>query len=424
MASILGGGKRDYSFLVLLTVADRWLADRGKLSFVLPQSAFQSSTSGRGLRRWRLPNGTPLGVEHVDDLSSFQPFVGASVKTVVAQITKGVTTSYPVAYRVWPSAQESDALLHWARPSDGSDELSGWCHQDGTEPEWFERLSGSCAYEAHLGVNTGGAAGVYWLKKLGKESDHWRMANLADRGKKKVTSVETLLEPDHLYPALLGKDVAPWRAEPSAWLLMVQDISRRRGLDELHIQVKTPRTFAYLKSFEAILRDRAAQKRYFSKQTSDGNSVDTGPFYSMFNVGSYTLAPIKVVWNRMGNRLSAAAVSQHEGKLVLPQETHCFFGVDSWEEGDFLAALLNSDWTQRFLGRLSPNSSKSFGTPRVIHQIRISRFDPTKKIDRELSALGGRARDEVKVNGTIDSTLKVALDLASAAYWEIPPFHG
>ncbi|MBX9653422.1 SAM-dependent methyltransferase [bacterium] len=422
MASILGGGKRDYSFLVLLKVAHHWLADRGQLSFVLPQSAFKSTTSGRGLRRWRLPDETPLCVDRVDDLSRFQPFAGATVKTVVARVTKGLTTTYPVSYRVWSSANETDAVLHWARPSDASDELSGWHHQDGTESEWFECLSGSCAYEAHLGVNTGGAAGVYWLTKLGEENGLWRMANLADRGKKKVAPVEALLEPDHLYPALLGKDVAPWRAEPSAWLLMVQDVSRRRGLDEEYLQDKTPRTFAYLKSFESTLRGRAAQKRYFSKPTKGGEAIDTGPFYSMFNVGSYTLAPIKVVWNRMGNRLAAAVISQREGKLVLPQETHCFFGVDSWDEGDFVAALLNSDWTQRFLERLSPNSSKSFGTPRVMHQIRIGRFDPTRKIDRELSALGRKAREASAATNSIEPSLKVALDLASAAYWEIPRF--
>jgi hypothetical protein len=142
----------------------------------------------------------------------------------------------------------------------------------------------------------------------------------------------------------------------------------------------------------------------------------------MFNVGSYTLAPIKVVWNRMGNRLAAAVISQCEGKLVLPQETHCFFGVDSWDEGDFVAALLNSDWTQRFLERLSPNSSKSFGTPRVMHRIRIGRFDPTRKTDRELSVLGRKAREESAATNSIEPSLKVALDLASAAYWEIPRF--
>lgn len=422
MASILGGGKRDYSFLVLLKVAHHWLADRGQLSFVLPQSAFKSTTSGRGLRRWRLPDETPLCVESVDDLSRFQPFAGATVKTVVARITKGLTTTYPVSYRVWSSANETDAVLHWARPSDASDELSGWHHDDGAESEWFHHLSGHSAYEAHLGVNTGGAAGIYWLTKLREENGLWRMANLADRGKKKVPPVEALLEPDHLYPALLGKDVAPWRAEPSAWLLMVQDVSRRRGLGEEYLQDKTPRTFAYLKSFESTLRGRAAQKRYFSKPTKGGEAIDTGPFYSMFNVGSYTLAPIKVVWNRMGNRLAAAVISQCEGKLVLPQETHCFFGVDSWDEGDFVAALLNSDWTQRFLERLSPNSSKSFGTPRVMHRIRIGRFDPTRKTDRELSALGRKAREESAATNSIEPSLKVALDLASAAYWEIPRF--
>ncbi|PXA16824.1 type I restriction endonuclease subunit M, partial [Staphylococcus pseudintermedius] len=78
------------------------------------------------------------------------------------------------------------------------------------------------------------------------------------------------------------------------------------------------------------------------RTTRDGETRATGPFYSMFNVGLYTDAPFKVVWNRMGVRLSAAVVGAAEGKLVLPQETHAFFPVSSQEEGDYLAALLNS----------------------------------------------------------------------------------
>ena len=232
-----------------------------------------------------------------------------------------------------------------------------------------------------------------------------------------------LLEPDFLFPILLGKDVNAWRADPSAWILMVQDPVHRRGIDEAFLESVARRTFEYLRSFEGILRERAAHRRYFSRPTADGGTKETGPFYSMFNVGPYSLSSIKVVWNRMGNRLSAAVVSDRDGRLVFPQETHCFFSASTVEEADFLGALLNSQWVQRFLQRLSPTSSKSFATPRVIHRLRIARFDSSKKVDQQLSGLGKRAREESNLNMMLDDFLKEAIDLASAAYWEIPRFN-
>ena len=423
MASILGGGKRDVAFLILAIAADRCLETNGRLALVLPQSTFKSTTSARGLRHWKLPDGTPLKVEQVDDLSLLQPFPGASVKTAVVCIAKGSPTAYPVRYRVWTTMEEAAVTIHWARPSDPSDCTSAWHHESEAEDAWFEKICGTCAYEAHLGVNTGGAGGVFWLSKLGEEDGLWRMANLADRGKKKVPSRQILLEPTYLFPVLLGRDVEAWRSEPSAWILMVQDPARRRGIDESELEWNAPRTLEYLRSFEAILRNRAAHRRYFSRPMPDGTVAETGPFYSMFNVGPYTLAPIKVVWNRMGNRLAAAVVSNQEGRLVLPQETHCFFGAESLDEADFLTALLNSRWVQRLLERFSPTSSKSFATPRIIHRLRIGRFDAQRELDQRLSDLGKKAREEKVLGRVMEDSLKEAIDLASAAYWEIPTFN-
>ena len=184
MASILGGGKRDVAFLILSIAADHWLSQQGKIGLVLPQSTFKSTTSARGLRNWRLPEGTPLRVDQVDDLSLLQPFRGATVKTSVVQITKGKITEYPVRYRVWSTTEEADASLHWARPSDSTDHTSAWHHDDGLKDSWFEKICGVCAYEAHLGVNTGGAGGVFWMTKRGEVNGLWKMANLCTSERK------------------------------------------------------------------------------------------------------------------------------------------------------------------------------------------------------------------------------------------------
>jgi hypothetical protein len=64
---------------------------------------------------------------------------------------------------------------------------------------------------------------------------------------------------------------------------MVQDPKRRLGYDEPWLKVQYPLTYAYLKEFETILRERSGYKKYFDPQKD--------PFYSMYDVSDYTFAP-------------------------------------------------------------------------------------------------------------------------------------
>lgn len=419
MRSILGSGKRDMATLVTLIAADRWLADGGKLCFVLPSSAFKSTSSAKGFRQFRLPGGEPLSVEGVDDLTLLKPFPQANVKAVVATFEKGRPAEYPVRYFVWRTSRRTEADRYWARPSDERDATSAWVHfqdsRDGTAG-----IVGRCEYEAHLGVNTGGANGVYWMRKIEEQSPTlWRMANLSDRGKRRVELREVEIESEFLFPALLGRDVRAWRAVPSAWLLLVQDPQRRRGIAEEALCRQAPRTLDYLRSVEGVLRRRAAFRRYFCRPGLNGGEVETGPFYSMFNVGGYTLSRWKVVWNRMGHQFGAAVVGDCEGRLVLPQETHAFIGVDEAEEAYYVAALLNSSWVQLILERSGPVGGKSFATPGAIARVRIERFRPMDKGHQALVELG-REATRLGAAGPIGIELSERIRRVSAEYWGIP----
>jgi hypothetical protein len=156
---------------------------------------------------------------------------------------------------------------------------------------------GQSHYKAHEGVNTGGANAVYWVDIVLERPDGLVVVrNLIEGAKIKVDEVTEPIEPDLLYPLLRGRDVQRWKAEPSALILMVQDPVKRRGIDEKDLQARYPRTYGYLKRFEPALRQRAAFKRYFTRPERGGRVTETGPFYSMFDVGDYTFAPWKVVW--------------------------------------------------------------------------------------------------------------------------------
>ena len=111
------------------------------------------------------------------------------------------------------------------------------------------------------------------------------------RGKHSIDTVEQAIEPDLLYPLLRWSDVRRYSAVPRGYLLLSQDPEKRIGIEEAVMRRHYPRALSYLERFRDLLTARAAYRRY----------QQGGTFYSMYNVGPYTMAPIKVVWRRMGS---------------------------------------------------------------------------------------------------------------------------
>src|SRR5207244_10696409 len=107
-------------------------------------------------------------------------------------------------------------------------------------------------------------------------------------------NVQASIESDLVFPLLRGRDVARWSARPEYSILVPQDPDKpSRGYPFAKMQSELPRTFAYLKNFEAALRRRVGFQRFFN------SNVD--PFYSMYNVGTYTFARFKVLWREVAN---------------------------------------------------------------------------------------------------------------------------
>jgi hypothetical protein len=185
------------------------------------------------------------------------------------------------------------------------------------------------------------------------------------------------------------------------------------------MQAMAPAIAGYLAAFEPELRQRAAFRRYFERPGKNGLTVETGPYYSMFNIGPYTLSPWKVVWNRMGHRLAAAVVGCHEGKPIIPQETHCFFPVASETEAHYLASLLNSRLAEEALSSVGQTGGKSFATPSSIHRLALKAFDEHELLHQQLAAAGRQAAREAEAPGhplpTQSTTEKI--HCLAAEYW-------
>lgn len=354
MDTILGKGKKDISMLLTYVAADNYLSEGGKLGFIITQSVLKNSGSGEGFRRLMLGSGVPAAMLAVDDMVEIQPFEGAANRTAVIILRRNQVTRFPVAYNVWRKAVvgkrvPEDASLDEAlamcsvrqfvaEPMDQQDAGSPWLTGRPHALRAVRRVMGGSDYEAHEGCNTGGANGVYWVEAIATRPDGLVVvSNVTEGAKRKVESVQAAIEPDLLYPLLRGRDVQRWSASPNALILMVQDPNTRRGYDEGSLQVTYPKTYAYLKRFEKMLRQRAAYKRYFKQSDA---------FYSMFNVGQYTFAQYQVVWREQAAGLVAAVVPTLEGRPVVPDHKLMAVGLNDEMEADYLCAALNSSPAQ------------------------------------------------------------------------------
>jgi methylase of polypeptide subunit release factors len=406
MDTILGKGKKDIATLMTYAVVDRFLNDGGKLAFVITQSVFKTAGAGQGFRRFRIgKQGPHLRVLHVDDLSELQPFEGASNRTAVVVLQKGQPTRYPVPYTYWKKAargrldyestleevfEKTKRLEFHAVPVNADDPTSAWLTARRKALNAIRKILGPSDYKAHEGVNTGGANGVYWLEIVAERPDGLLVVrNLTEGAKRKVEQITTEIEPDLIYPLLRGRDVHRWHASPSAHILMVQDPEKRRGIAEAELQHRWPKTWVYLKRFEKVLRQRAALKRYFTRKDKSGRVVETGPFYSMFDVGDYTFAAWKVVWARVGNKIEAS-VTQRE---VLPQETITLLPADVEEEALYICSVVNSIPFQFAAFAYSQAGGKSFGSPHLLENIRIPKFDAAHVTHSRLCRFSKRAHE-------------------------------
>jgi hypothetical protein len=275
---------------------------------------------------------------------------------------------------------------------------------------------------AHAGAYTGGANAVYWVDIVYKRPDGLVVVrNITEGAKVKVDEVTEPIEPDLLYPLLRGRDVRRWKSQPSAWILITHLPGMGlKAIPEKEMQTDYPYIYGYLKRFEEVLRERAAFKRYFTRKDKNGRIVETGPFYSMFDVGTYTFAPWKVVWPNIASALNAAVVASSEGKVVVPQHIVTLVACETEDEAHYICALINSSSANFTARAYSQEGGKSFGDPHILEHILIPRFDPKNPVHLRLAELSmqaheaGRIGDEMRLR-----EIEAEIDLWAAKLWNL-----
>ncbi len=394
-AARLGGGEKDFSMLFVYASSDYYLKDGARLGFLITQEVFKSKGAGEGFRRFQLGERKYLKVIKAHDLVSIQPFEGAANKTAAIILKKGKKTEYPVPYFVWikkkgigkiATDKLSDEVLPLlqkkklnAQPIGG--DFGSWQTFSGRQ-ENIDLMEGKNNYQARQGADPQ-PYGVFLLEIKSKLSEgDLIVKNLSESGKFKVPDVEERIESDLVYPALRGSDIERWMGVPKFFILMPQDPQKREPYPESQMKSSWPKTFSYLIKFKEILLARG------SKSIRDLMHRTT--FYAMFGIGSYTLAPYKVVWKFMSNDIFAAVIGQSKTlfgfKTVIPTKTVAMFPTNNESEAHYLCAIINSKPVRDFIKSFS-SAGRGFGTPSVMEHIGIPKFDPKNPLHQKLAEI-------------------------------------
>jgi len=430
----LGSGKDDISILMTYVAHDEYLGAQGRLGFVITQSVFKSKGGGEGFRTFSYgskPDTLYLKPIVVHDFNALQLFEGATNRAAIFVCGKTrKEPTYPIPYVVWsgPSRinQEntlSDVLAMTARnrvaasPVACNNRTSPWLTAPEQTLAGLLKVIGPSSYRAHAGVSTGGLNGCYWIRILKTLPDgKLLIENLYNVGKIKVERVQAVIEPDLVYPLLRGRDVSRWQAQPSCHIILANLTDRLAGIPEDVMKLKYPKTFAYLKQFEGdndspkrgTLRGRSGYKKYFKP---------TDPFYSMYNVGPYTMAPWKVVWREQSALFQAAVIGTKDGRIVCPDHKLMLVACEAEEEAFYMVGLLNSSPSVAAIRAYVMSTSTS---THVLENIRIPKFDPDEGSHRKLASLSQRLH-VAAVHDRPDALrgLEATIDELAARIWSI-----
>jgi len=421
--AILGKAKDDISILMSYVSLDKYVRDGGRLGFLITQSVFKTAGAGQGFRRFQLGDGSPLGVVHVDDMSDLKPFEGASNRTAIVVLERDRVTRYPVPYTHWRkkgggaaipealSLEEVQAITvrrnFVAEPVDEVDLASAWISGRPRALKAVKKVLGASDYRARAGTCTW-LNGVYWLEVVQRRPDGLIVvSNMTKGGKRRVENVQAVIEPELLYPLLRGQDVRRWRAEASANILVTHEPGMGlKAIPETDMAVRLPKTYAYLKHFEAELRSRSGYRRYFR---------ETDPFYSIFNVGDYTFAPYKVVWREQAAGLTVAVVESVEAEAVVPDHKLMLVDLQDRDEAHYLCAALNSP-PARFVV-LSYGVTIQMDT-HVLENVCVPRYNPADFIHRQLAALSQQAHAATAAEDlTRAREIEAEIDELAARLW-------
>ncbi len=414
-SSFHGGSELDLSAVCAYRMFDQHLRSGGKAALVLPSSLLRSA-SAEPFRRFVLPDGTPLRLDHVTDFGTVRVFPGATNRTSLLCWTKGppqreAIPACTVESTRPPSENASLAqALERLRPKRcvarfvaKSRALA--CFPNDVAP----LLDGACSHvRGRKGVTTDLNA-AYFVRVLGPASRPGLLLVTNDATSRgKTVPVHTFeMEEELVFPLLKGsKQIHPFRIDAPTTAVLLPNRTVTRIPDE-HVFAETfPAAHAHFTWVEketcGALSARSTYRRMLA--------ASRAPFFSVYNVGDYTFAPYKVVWAEIARALVAGIATSvpltagSTPKVVVPDHKVYFAPFDHIEPALFLCALLSSTVVRTYVDAVT----EKLQVGSLLDRVRLPAFDPADELHRSLVALVSRM--EGREPGAIDAMVKRVLD--------------
>lgn len=413
-----GGNELDISGMITYTVADKWLKPGGALTFVITQTHFQSPSS-QGFRSFRINENYNLVPERIDDLKRLKPFPKVANKTAIMRLRKvghATKPSYPVPYAVWekstgqsaaiPEGLAKSAVLarveqkSWeANPVNGGN--SPWAILPPGRFADMTALQGQSDWISGRKGVTADLNGVYMVRIIDQNAATGlvQVETRPEAGKTDIGPARRFwIEPDLLYPLLKGA------SDFSACEVHVQD--------QLYILIPNKGiTGAEYIATESAVSSLKQTKKYFNHYKSLLERRSTyrlrqkgAPYYAVYNSGSYTFAPFKVVWAELSSTFEAAVFTKSNVPLVgdrifVPDHKVYFADFTSEDIAHFVCGILNSTLVKEYV----ESHTIQIQVSNIFKHLRIPKFDPKNSGHKQLAAVSKRAHAATSKKGRQDA---------------------
>lgn len=415
----LGRTKKDVSMLFVTRSVDKYLTERGKLSFLIPFTLFRAQ-AGAGFRGF-LASRTKIEVIH--DMVDLHPFEGAVNRTALLVLEHG-TTRFPIETVMWTrnkpgqldiSSTKEEVLKMTKRAKMGmepigNDTQSSWMMASSQAIKALRKALGQSAYKAHEGTVTD-ANSIYWINVLDKQGKRLLIENLHSIGRKKVSGTRQLIEPDLVRPLLRGRDVGKWLFETSAYILLPVD-ENGDTLSLKEMRSCYPDTLKFFTKYFNELVHRGGEpyksqlEPWREKQFEIAEKV-APPFYTIFNAHA-AITPYKVCWKYISGEISgkgdftvAAVMKYHDkilGEAVPAADTKLIIvPCTSEEEAFFVAGVLNSSISRLIVKAYTVETAIS---THVLKHIRVPKYMKTEQSHKEVCLLSKEAHKLARESNT------------------------
>jgi len=416
----LGKVKKDLSMLFIAVSLKSYLSNEGTLAMLCPYTLFKVTAGSEfrflisGKKGLSNEKELPVKIIKILDLVEMEPFEDSTTRTAGIIIKKGVKTEFPINVEMWrpksvikPNFPLEEVIEKSERypmkffPMSEYDVSSPWFMLNETAFYGLKKAIGKSDYIAHEGVLTG-LIGAYWVELVKKENDLVFIRNLNDVGKTKLPKVEEWVEDCLVYPLTRGRDIKEYISRPSGFIIVPHDKITGKCIMEDDIRQLFPLVYRYFFIFKKYLLKRSVYNLL-------GKSL---PFYSLFDISSYSFSKYKVGWAYISGNISGKAelrvglIESNEDKPVILDQSCMFIPTDDYYEALYILGVLNSSISKLIVASYSIETHIA---PNIMNVIRIEKYDKGNTNHMKIVETVKKIIDEISLKGDI-SELKLELD--------------